>query len=104
MNLIKAAEGADLLSGSIMLYLGKYTALKHAASLDCAALNYTLLHYTKLWTVVMINGGKCLSAFKQKEKERRRKECYVLMQNLACFFPLTLPIQLSVVQEQKIFF
>lgn len=58
MNLIKAAEGADLLSGSIMLYLGKYTALKHAASLDCAALNYTLLHYTKLWTVVMINRGE----------------------------------------------
>lgn len=72
MNLIKAAEGADLLSGSIMLYLGKYTALKHAASLDCAALNYTLLHYTKLWTVVMINRGG--NVYQHLEKKRKRED------------------------------
>lgn len=58
LNLIKAAEGADLLSGPTMVNLGKHTALKHAAFLDCASLNCVPLRYTKLWTDVTINRGK----------------------------------------------
>lgn len=71
LNLIKAAEGADLLSGPIMLNPGKYTVLKHAASLDCATSNYVLLHHTKLWTDVMINRGKMLISIKKKDRMER---------------------------------
>lgn len=63
---------------------GKNVALKYVASLDSATLNYVLLHYTKLDQRDNKQGENVYQHL--KKRERGCEECYVLMQNLACFF------------------
>jgi len=58
-------------------------ALKHAASLDRAALNYVLLHYAELWTDVRKSGENVYQHL--KKRERGWTVCCALMKNLACF-------------------